>query len=321
MLAAVTKKWRQFWFEPIGSEAIAIYRILFGFLALVDLVDISKSFLVWYGSSGIMPVEILKKVFWHGQARFDLFLLSGNDLASQVYFYSLIFAAFCLMLGLCTRFSAGYLAMGFISLYHHNPYIFNAGESLFRMNSIFLTFAPANEKYSLDCWLRAKRGLPDYPALRCPWAQSMIQLQLAIAYAGAFGSKMLGPQWCDGSAVYYASRLTEFINLPLPLLDQLWFCRFSTWMTLIIEFAGFTLIWFKPARPYVLVALLILHAAIAYLFILPFFQALFIATLVTFLEPELLNEIMAIAFGIWRQAGNLTRSQNSTQPDSAQPDV
>jgi hypothetical protein len=176
--------------------------------------------------------------------------------------------------------------MGFVTLYHHNPFIFNSGEALLRLNSIFLTFAPAHENYSLDCWLRARKGLPAYPPLRCPWAQRMIQLQLAIAYAGAFGSKMFGPQWWDGSAVYYATRIPQFINFPFPLLDQLWFCRLSTWMTLLIEFAGFTLIWFKPLRRYVIGVLLLLHAGIAYLFFLPIFQSLFVATLVTFIEAE-----------------------------------
>jgi hypothetical protein len=55
--------------------------------------------------------------------------------------------------------------------------------------------------------------------------------------------------------------------------------------------AGFTLIWFKPIRPYVLVALLALHLGIAYVFFLPIFQCLFIATLVTFVEPEQIREM------------------------------
>lgn len=247
-------------------------------------------------------MEILNKLAYHGQPRFDLFLLSANDWTSQAYFGSLVIAAVCLILGLGTRFSAGYLALGFISLFHHNPFIFNAGESLLRLNAIFLTFAPANERYSLDCWLRAKRGLPAYPQLRCPWPQRMIQWQLAIAYAGAFFSKMLGPLWWNGDAVYYASRLTELINLPLPLLDQIWFCRFATWATLIIELAGFTLIWFKPMRPYVLVALLVLHLGIAYVFFLPIFQCLFIATLVTFIEPERLRAMIETVSVVLRRA-------------------
>jgi hypothetical protein len=316
ILTAITKKWRGFWFEPIGTETIAIYRILFGFLAVVDLVDISASFSVWYGRSGIMPVDILQKVFWQGQARFDLFLLSPDDWTSQAYLYSLIVAAVCLMLGLGTRFSAGYLAMGFVSLYHHNPYIFNAGEALFRLNSIFLTFTPSNEHYSLDSWLRSKRGLPAYPPLRCPWAQRMIQLQLTIAYFSAFWAKTLGLQWRDGSAVYYASRLTELINFPMPLLDQIWFCRLSSWAVLLIEFTGFTLIWFKPVRPYVLIAMLLLHLGIAYLFILPFFQFLFMVTLVTFMEPELVKDMMAVGADVFQYARAMVKSGKQAKSDS-----
>jgi hypothetical protein len=291
MLAALLSKWRRFWFEPIEADTISVYRILFGVLSLLELLDISGSFSVWFGGQGVVSQELLHKLAFHGQPRFDLMLLFANDGLSQAYFFSLMIAALSLIIGFCTRFSAGYLALGFISLFHHNPFVFNAGEALLRLNAIFLTFAPSNERYSLDCWLRPKRGLPHYAKRSCPWAQRMIQLQLAIAYAGAFFSKMVGPLWWNGDAVYYASRLTEFINLPFPLMDQIWFCRFSTWATLVIELAGFTLIWFKPIRPYVLVALLALHLGIAYVFFLPIFQCLFIATLVTFVEPEQIREM------------------------------
>ncbi|MBX9721848.1 MAG: HTTM domain-containing protein, partial [Candidatus Obscuribacterales bacterium] len=246
--------------------------------------------------------------------RFDLFLIAGQDWTSQAYFYSLIVAAACLTIGLGTRFSAGYLAMGFISLFNHNPFIFNSGEALLRLNAIFLTFSPAGNRYSLDCWLREKRGLPGFSSYSCPWAQRMIQLQLTIAYAGTFCTKIRGPQWWNGDAVYYATRLTEFINLPLPLLNQIWFCHACTWLTLVIELAGFTLIWFKPLRPYIIVALLIFHLGIAYLFFLPIFEFLFITSLVTFIEPDIVKSVVETATGLWRQVFNQRRTIDTTAP-------
>jgi hypothetical protein len=102
----------------------------------------------------------------------------------------------------------------------------------------------------------------------------------------------------------------------MPLLDQIWFCRLSSWAVLLIEFTGFTLIWFKPVRPYVLIAMLLLHLGIAYLFILPFFQFLFMVTLVTFMEPELVKDMMAVGADVFQYARAMVKSGKQAKSDS-----
>lgn len=288
MLTRFLDKWRVFFFEPISPAAIGLYRILFGWLVLLTLLDIGQKFLVWYGHNGILDFELMKLACWNGEGHFDLLSLCPNDLCLQIYFGSLIISALALMVGLCTTFSAGYTAMGLISLYNHNPYIFHGGDHMVMLICIFLTFSAAGEIYSLDRWLLEKKWNSKFPKPCSPWGQRMVQLQLAIVYFGAFWFKIGESNWLDGTAVYYCTRFPDLMHNSLPLLDQMWFCRICTWGTLALEFAGFTLIWFKPLRYYVLAGLFLMHAGIDYVFNLPIFQWLFLCTLITFIEPDII---------------------------------
>lgn len=281
MIKTAWRIWNDFLFQPIGTEVICIYRILLAVLVFANLMDISGHFLTWYGLHGILSSESLTLLQWEGAPKFSLLCLLPNDAVRTAYFWSLMLASISLCLGFCTTFSAGYVSMGLVSLYHYNPYISNGGDTFLRLVSIFMTFAPCGDRYSLDDRLFNKTG---HHNDKSPWAQRMIQIQLAVAYWGAFWFKANGPLWWDGTAVYYATRLPELMNGPFPLLDTLWFCKLSSWSTLIVEFAAWTLIWYRSTKYYVLAVLVVLHAFIAYLFVLPYFQALFVCTLLTFVD-------------------------------------
>lgn len=176
------------------------------------------------------------------------------------------------------------------------------------LSSIFLTFSNAGGSYSIDRWL-AERKQDLGNLLACPWGQRMLQVQLAITYCGAFCFKIADKNWLDGSAVYYSTRMEALTNNSLPLLDQMWFCRVSSWFTLLVELLAWTLIWYKPARPYLLSALVVMHLGIDFVFTLPIFQWLFVCTLITFVEPE---TVKAVVSGVLRRLGFFNSSRTST---------
>jgi hypothetical protein len=101
------------------------------------------------------------------------------------------------------------------------------------------------------------------------------------------GCKIAGSQWLDGSAVYYATRLDDMFRFPAPLIaNNMFLLKTLTWFTLIIELAGWTLIWFKDTRYWVLLGLLGLHLGIDYMINLPVFEWAFIRTLITFVPSQ-----------------------------------
>ena len=280
--------WRRFFFQPSPVLSIAIFRILFGLLVLESaVIHVGDNFLDWYGPNAVIPIESVKAYFWHNQPRLDILLLFPNESGWLLgYFASFVVAAVCLTLGLGTRFCALWVSLGLISLHHHDPFNINGGDAFLRLVSIFLVFSPCGYALSLDNVIRRKLGKP-IPELHMPWAQRMIQLQLAIAYCATFWAKFSGEQWLDGTAVYYATRLEDLIRFDLSFLfDNLWFCKALSWYTLAVEFAMWTLVWVKELRYYVLAATLFLHIGIDAAINLPVFEWAFIATLVTFIDSE-----------------------------------
>jgi hypothetical protein len=60
----------------------------------------------------------------------------------------------------------------------------------------------------------------------------------------------------------------------------------ATWFTLIIEFFGFTLIFVKECKYFVVIGLIALHLGIEYMINLPVFEWAFIFALFTFVESN-----------------------------------
>ncbi len=311
-LGKLWQLWYQFWFQPKPVQPLALYRIFFGLLILQSLViHLGSDFLTWYGPNSIIPFEAVKRYFWWNEPRFDIMLMLPNEEGWYLtFFVSMIIAALFTSLGLFTRYSAVYLCLGLISMHHHDPYNINGGDTFLRLTSMFLAVSPCGAAWSLDSVIRRLRGLP-IETVHSPWAQRMIQVQLAIAYCDTFWCKIIGPQWLDGTAVYYATRLDDLVRFNLPILfDNLLFCKLLSWGTLVIEFAMWTLVWFKDVRYYVLLSALCLHFGIDVAINLPVFEWAFIACLVTFIEPEDLEKVknMIVQFVASRSKKTLVAS-------------
>lgn len=278
--------WRKFWFAPEGTLTIGVYRILFGLLILqIALIHLSGRFTEWYGEKAIVPLPTVINYFWYKEPRFDLFLLFPQSEPTFTLFYvALIVSGITLTLGLCSNFSALLVWLLLLSMHHQDPYNINGGDAFLRAVAPFLVMSHCGDSFSVDAWIDRKRGV-FRPALRSPWAQRLIQVQLALVYWQTFICKVSGAQWLDGTAVYYATRLDDMLRFPLPLVSD---CKpvftIMTWFTLVIEFAGWTLIFVRELRYYVLIGLVMLHLGIDYMINLPVFEWAFIFALLTFVD-------------------------------------
>jgi len=287
-LREVWESWRKFWFEPKSITPLALFRILMNILIFQCLaIHIGPDFLTWYGVDAVLPLEAVKEFFWQNEPRFDAMLLLPADNNWYVgYFITILIATVFSIIGLFTKYSTFYVWIGLLSLNHHDPFNMNGGDTFLRMTSLFLALSPCGEAWSVDNLIKRKRGIPTQP-IQNPWAWRMIQLQLAIAYCDTFWCKIIGEQWQSGTAVYFATRLDDMYRFDIPFLfDSIWFCKFLTWSTLVIEFSMWTFVWFREIRYWVLLAALGLHLGIDLAMNLPVFEWAFIACLVTFIYPE-----------------------------------
>jgi predicted DCC family thiol-disulfide oxidoreductase YuxK len=292
-LGGVIRGWKTFWFAPEPTTAIGLYRILYGLLTLVTGALLAPDLLVWFGERGMLSPMTVRGLDWWWHLNLFYILPSGDGWVIA-FFAVFMLSAVCLTLGLFTRTSAALVYLGLASMHGRNPYIFHSGDTLLRVVAFFLIFSQAGASLSLDRLRRVVAGTETGPPEpKAPWAQRLIQVQLAAVYLSTFLAKATGSMWVDGTALYYVSRIEEFWRFPVPyVFEHLWSIKLLTWGTLLLEVLMGTLLWFAETRYVTMVLGTFLHLGIEYAMNVPVFEWAMIATFVTFVEPAHLTGAM-----------------------------
>jgi hypothetical protein len=289
----LVRAWNDFFFKPQPVTPVAVFRILYGLLVIVDLILLRPDWLTWYGPRGFLSLETMRLLAPGPRVNVFLFL-PQTVLAVTIFFWIFLILAACLTAGFMTRFSTIAVYVCLSSIQDRNPYILHSGDTLLRVTGFFLMFAPAGAALSVDRLLRiwSGRGKADV-VLYAPWAQRLIQIQTAVLYFATFYSKTLGDSWKSGTAIYYVLRLDEFQRFPLPLIHNPFLLKALAWGTLFIECSLGVLIWFRELRYPVLLAGICMHLGIEYSMNIPLFEWIAISTYVTFIYPEDLTRSFA----------------------------
>lgn len=274
------------WIFGFGSPlTMGVYRAVFGSLIFVNLLLVAIDFPTWYTERGLAPAKMA--TIWAG-AMWRVNVLEGvtdPNLTLAVYGIVVV-AALMTALGLFTRVASIILAVGIVSLHHRDPFILNGGDTLLRVTAIYLAIAPSGAAFSLDR-LRAiarNKPVPDEVSL---WPQRLIQVQMALMYGTTVWHKLTGVHWFDGTAAWYPPQLIEFHRFPMPAwIDLPPILQLETWGTLVIEVALASLVFWRPARKWVLLGGVALHAMIEYRFNIPMFAFLSVAQYISHYESS-----------------------------------
>jgi hypothetical protein len=297
--------WDRFLFEPISPVPIGVYRIFFGLLVLANGLFLLPDVVTFFGEHGVLPMADALR--YTGTRRINVLAWLPNEPAWLYAFFAIyLIACATLTIGFFTRTSAAIVLVSLATLAHRNMVVLNSADTFLRVASFCLVFSAAGRALSVDRWLRVRRAFepPGDPPAAAPWAQRLIQIQLAIAYLATVRWKLAGFTWRDGTAVYYATRLHEFDRFPVPyLFDHLLTIKLMTWGTLAVELALGTLIWVRPLRYPVLLAGLLLHLGLEYSMNIQLFQWVMISAFVLFTDPR-----------DWRAAREWTARLRSRRP-------
>lgn len=288
-----------FFFRPASPRAIGLFRIFYSLVLLqMTLVHLAPDVLAWYGAKAVVPASVSQEQYHHLFPHINVLLLfPGNDGAVIAFFQIFVGAIVCLLLGLATRVSSVVVFVCILTLQNQNPYNLNSADVLLRLTAFFLMFSRCADAYSLDRVLNTATGKGDPTALKhtdsSPWAQRLLQLQLAIVYTHATASKALASDWQSGSAVYYAGRYEEMKRFCLPFtfdVQPVW--NFLTWSTILVEGSLALLVWFRPLTRWILLAGLGLHAGLEVSMNIPMFQWTMMSYYVLFMIPEDLDFLL-----------------------------
>jgi len=276
--------YRKFLFKKEPVQGIALFRVVISALVLVNAVMLLPDLETFYSQTGIVSYAS-PRVF---ESVNLYYFLKPVFLSSQIIWGFHVLAAISLLIGFFTRTSAWIAFITVSSLHQYNPLILNSGDTVLRLMLFYLGFARSGDAWSIDRWISVRRGTgPRVPRLQMPWAQRLIQLQVAFLYFSTSFYKLDGKAWAYGEATYYTSRLWDFERFPVPyVFDHLWTIRLTTWSSLFLEFALGTLIWFRPLRIPLIFAGIALHLGIDYSMNIPLFEWIMISLLMVMLEPR-----------------------------------
>lgn len=285
-LATITKGIDRFLFQPQPVHSVALFRIALGILLLWNWTMLYIDLDVLYGPDGMVSLQTAQQ--YGNPLRFSLFdyLPNTSKVTTTLAFLHLL-AVIGIILGRWTKTAIFIAFVTLVSFNHRNGFILNSADSVIRNFLFLLFFAPCADVYSLDRYLKLQQGkAPAEPREKSPWALRMIQIQFCIIYIATVMFKIKGDRWVDGSAVYIATRLDDFLRFELPLLNSLAVIKFATWSTLLVEIALGTLVWIKELRYWVLLAGIGLHLGIEYTMAIPVFEWAMIAAMICMADPR-----------------------------------
>lgn len=283
---SVVRAWNEFFFQPQSPLPIALFRMLYGMLLIANLVLLRPDWLAWYAGHSWISLSTMLKL--EPGPRLNLFtVMPHDDRWVEALFWIFLVSAVFLTLGFLTRISSVLTFLCLTSIQQRNLYMIHSGDTFLRVAGFFLMFAPAGAAFSIDRLIRIRKG-KEGPEIqpKPPWAQRMIQFELALLYFVTFWWKSTGAAWVNGTAVYYLNHLAEYQGLPLPAwFDHPIFEKVGSWLTLAIEFSLGVLIWFKELRYPLLLVGLLFHLFLAYRLDVPLFQWTVLSAYVLFIDP------------------------------------
>lgn len=283
MTSRLVAAWSHFWFQPIETSTVALFRVALGLLALGYTLSLAPVLFAFYSDDGILPAQPT----YSGTLAWGMLGFFPSDAAVVVFYFLLLVGTIALLLGFRARLAALVVFVCLISFGRRDPWVLNSGDLLVQVLAFYMLFMPSGTAFSVDRWLAEPKRFWEFPA-RAIWPLRLLQVQVSILYLAAVWAKVRGVTWNDGTAVSYAFRIEDIARFPVPgfVTDSLVLANLLTYGTLAVELSIGILVWNRVLRPWVLFLGIGLHLGIDYAVRVGFFSYAVLVAYIAFIPPE-----------------------------------
>ncbi|BFM24455.1 hypothetical protein QE430_001173 [Microbacterium testaceum] len=293
--------------RPHATIGFSILRILMGLSMLIVLVPsyADRQYLWGAGAWWVEP-EASRRGWWEP---LRVFFPKDNAVVFEICFHLLIVLAVVFVAGFKTRWVTPVLMVLWVGLSTNTTLLGNGGDTLMRIVLLFVVFADLSRHFSVDAWLRHRRGARlSFWARRRPawvptwlgaWLHNTVLIlcvfQILLVYFVSSVLKFQGEEWLNGTAIYYALSIEQFHVLPA--LSQLaWqsapMVALATWLALWVQMLFPLMILWKPTRYAAVFLITGMHLGIAILLGLWPFSLMMIAL-----------DLLLVRDGSWMRLG------------------
>lgn len=293
--------WR-YWFGEMDTRWVAIFRIFFSLLLLKNAVYNVALAAYFYSDSGVMPRWALFDSLVR-TPRFSLMDSIGTTWMAILFFLVWIIVLVALMLGYRARLMAILNFILILSVHERNSYILTSADTLMRVMSFWLMFAPIAQYYALDTLRRRWRlyrasgrlrdlRIDDAPRTAFALPVRMMQIQLILVYACTAYLKVIGSVWQQGDTMHYVLQI-DTMMLPFGYWMRTLspeFLRWISWFAMYAEIALPVLllmpIFWSWSRGLAFMIALALHGGIAIALSIADFSIVMLLCFLPFFDPQ-----------------------------------
>ncbi len=224
-----------FWTGQADVAPIALFRLVYGVLTINWFWQLLPNLAQFFSDEGMLPRA--SQVTFFG-AQFTLLNAAGTSWQVGIFWAIALVAAVALAIGFHSRTAAFATFIALASFSLRDPLMGDGSDQVFRASAFWLGFTASGDRYSVDAWLRTRRG---DPPSGLAWALPMrlLELQFAWIYLATGLEKMGGGLWRDSLAVFYSLQLEHTFARPwaAPLARSVDLTRIATQLTLVTELA------------------------------------------------------------------------------------
>jgi hypothetical protein len=285
------RAWVGFFFTPADPAPLGLIRIAVGALLTWNVAVLGLDLRDYLGSDGWIGPEAVRQFLAERAPWAWSFWFGVPDRLLSVAWAGCLVVLVLFSLGLWSRVTAVLTWAIVVSIARRAPVALFGFDQMIATWTLYLAaFGASGQAFSLDR-LRVRRlGAPS-ATVSANLSLRLIQLHLALVYGSAGLSKLMGPEWWNGTAMQMIILTPEFRRFDLTwLLAYPALLSLATHAGLLLEIAYPVLIWYPKVRPLLLVAVALMHLGIDLLLGLTEFGLTMLAANLAFVPGRWLRE-------------------------------
>jgi hypothetical protein len=302
---AVASDWNTFWHTPADPTLLGLLRIATGLMLVYTHAVWGLALSAFFGPTSWLSPSLVRSIE-AGQFMYSFWPWLPAAWMWPVYALTMvIFVLFTV--GLYTRVTSVLALITAISYAHRVPAARFGLDQINIMLTLYLAIGPSGAALSLDRWLLRRRlGQklpPPAPSATANLAQRLIQVHMCVIYLSAGLSKLQGPSWWSGEAMWRAFANLEYQSLDMTWLAwHPWLVNAMTHFSVVWEISFCVLIWKPLWRPIVLAGAVALHVGIGLCLGMWTFGLIMLVGCAAFLPNEMIRQLVADALADARKA-------------------
>lgn len=280
----IDRAWQWLTGAKRSTYGLAVTRMLLGFIIWSQmLINWPDRHYTW-GDGTTWTAPIRGGRGWPGLL--DFLFIDAHGVIFDIAYLVTILIGLSMMFGFMTRVSTILALLFWMSLYVANPLVGSGGDAVLRMVLLYLCFVDAGRHWSVDSWLRERRGsvatvLPDWLTTTLHnVAIILIIHQVVMVYVASALWKVQSAKWMSGTAVYYPLQVKAYSpwNDHIHLLtDHGWIVAMASYTAIVVQLFVPVLLMYRPTRFLALLTLTGMHLGIGIFMGILYFSLVMIA--------------------------------------------